>query len=330
MGVKALSARSGSGCGSSERYPRNRRRRRRTRRGHVRRCARRAGARWSWASPPPVDQVGVTAQRDGHARPIWATSSEWVSRVRGFSLSRGPTTWVLSASRRSAAQCSTRALSGRTRCDAQHWSRAAPPPWVARSPPVRGRPRHIGPADSSSPRHSLPATFDPHAHRSSCSACSPSSWRPQPGGTGRHRRAAVPVARLRHRQRGRALRQADLRCAKGRRSALRRPARPAVGRLSWIRSRQGAMPWAQDTAGQRSGRRGRHPRGGHPGPVVFVPGASAAAGGSSTKVDDIRRDRSNPPCAPTTGRARRSPPPTPWARSERLAARRPASPGCRC
>ena len=44
-------------------------------------------------------------------RPICATSNECVSRVRGVSLWRGPTTCVLSASRRSAAQCSTLARS---------------------------------------------------------------------------------------------------------------------------------------------------------------------------------------------------------------------------
>ena len=48
-------------------------------------------------------------------RPIWATSSECVSRVRGAPLSSapspGPTTCVFPASRRSAAECSTRARS---------------------------------------------------------------------------------------------------------------------------------------------------------------------------------------------------------------------------
>ena len=48
-------------------------------------------------------------------RPICATSKECVSRVRGDPLtsapSPGPTTWVLPASRRSAAECSTRARS---------------------------------------------------------------------------------------------------------------------------------------------------------------------------------------------------------------------------
>ena len=62
-----------------------------------------------------VDDVGVGAQLLGDARPICATSSEWVSRVRGTPLtsapSPGPTTWVLPASRRSAAECSTRARS---------------------------------------------------------------------------------------------------------------------------------------------------------------------------------------------------------------------------
>ncbi|SKV16771.1 Uncharacterised protein [Mycobacteroides abscessus subsp. abscessus] len=44
-------------------------------------------------------------------RPICATSTECVSRVRGVSPSRGPTTCVLSASRRNAALCRTRARS---------------------------------------------------------------------------------------------------------------------------------------------------------------------------------------------------------------------------
>src|SRR4029077_12697648 len=44
-------------------------------------------------------------------RPICAISSEWVSRVRGVSLWRGPTTCVLSARRRRAALCRTRARS---------------------------------------------------------------------------------------------------------------------------------------------------------------------------------------------------------------------------
>ena len=44
-------------------------------------------------------------------RAIWATSRECVSRVLGVSPSRGPTTWVLSASRRSAAEWRTRARS---------------------------------------------------------------------------------------------------------------------------------------------------------------------------------------------------------------------------
>ena len=37
-----------------------------------------------------VDEVGIATQSDRHAAPIWATSSEWVSRVRGVSLWRGP------------------------------------------------------------------------------------------------------------------------------------------------------------------------------------------------------------------------------------------------
>ena len=61
-------------------------------------------------------------------RPIWATSNECVSRVRGVSLWRGPTTWVLSASRRRAAQCSTRArsLAKSVRCSEPVPGSAAP------------------------------------------------------------------------------------------------------------------------------------------------------------------------------------------------------------
>ena len=65
----------------------------------------------SWARPARSTRSGSQPSGTAMPRPIWATSSEWVSRVRGLSLSRGPTTWVLSASRRSAALCSTRARS---------------------------------------------------------------------------------------------------------------------------------------------------------------------------------------------------------------------------
>ena len=45
------------------------------------------------------------------SRPIWATSRLWVRRVRTKSSVSGATTWVLAPSRRSAEECSTRALS---------------------------------------------------------------------------------------------------------------------------------------------------------------------------------------------------------------------------
>src|SRR5690242_7628319 len=61
-------------------------------------------------------------------RPICATSSECVSRVRGVSPWRGPTTCVLSASRRRAALCRTRARSRAksVRCSLSVPGRAAP------------------------------------------------------------------------------------------------------------------------------------------------------------------------------------------------------------
>ena len=55
----------------------------------------------SWASPAMSTRSGRT-QRDCHPRPIWATSSEWVSRVRGLSLSRADHLGLV-RSRRSAA-----------------------------------------------------------------------------------------------------------------------------------------------------------------------------------------------------------------------------------
>ena len=65
--------------------------------------------------PGGVDDVGVAPRSSAMPRPIWATSRECVSRVRGTPLtsapSPGPTTCVLPASRRNAAECSTRARS---------------------------------------------------------------------------------------------------------------------------------------------------------------------------------------------------------------------------
>ena len=58
-----------------------------------------------------VDDVRVAAQGRPSSRPTWATSSEWVSRVRTKSSEDGATTWVLAPSRRSAEECSTRARS---------------------------------------------------------------------------------------------------------------------------------------------------------------------------------------------------------------------------
>src|SRR4051794_28068289 len=45
------------------------------------------------------------------SRATWATSRLWVSRLRTKSSAWGPCTWVLAASRRDAAACTTRARS---------------------------------------------------------------------------------------------------------------------------------------------------------------------------------------------------------------------------
>ena len=69
----------------------------------------------SCASPAVSTTSGSQPSSSAIPRPIWATSRECVSRVRGTPLtsapSPGPTTCVLPASRRSAAECSTRARS---------------------------------------------------------------------------------------------------------------------------------------------------------------------------------------------------------------------------
>src|SRR5258705_1167610 len=65
----------------------------------------------SWANPAISTRSGSQPSPMAMPLPICATSSECVSRVRGVSLWRGPTTCVLSASRRRAALCRTRARS---------------------------------------------------------------------------------------------------------------------------------------------------------------------------------------------------------------------------
>ena len=65
----------------------------------------------SWASPAASTTSGSQPRAAPSVRAIWATSSEWVSRVRGKSAEPASTTWVVAASRRSAEECSTRARS---------------------------------------------------------------------------------------------------------------------------------------------------------------------------------------------------------------------------
>src|SRR6266567_4185888 len=65
----------------------------------------------SWARQAASTRSGSQPISWPSSRPIWAHSSEWVSRVRGKSADPGATTWVLAESRRSPAQCSTRARS---------------------------------------------------------------------------------------------------------------------------------------------------------------------------------------------------------------------------
>ena len=86
------------------------------------------GCPMSWASPAMSTRSGSQPRPMAIPRPIWATSNEWVNRVRGVSPWRGPTTWVLSASLRSAAQCSTlaRSRAKSVRCSVSVPGSAAP------------------------------------------------------------------------------------------------------------------------------------------------------------------------------------------------------------
>ncbi len=108
--------------------------------------------------PGHVDQVGIAAQRHGHSPADLGDLQRM--RQPGARGSRSPAARPPGSCRRdgetprSAARGRGR---GRSRCGARPSSRAArrssaPPP-----PPARGRPRRSGPAESSSPRHSLPA-----------------------------------------------------------------------------------------------------------------------------------------------------------------------------
>jgi hypothetical protein len=75
--------------------------------------------------PGQVHQIRIAAQPDGHP----AADLGDLQRVRqpgaGGVTVPGPTTWVLSASRRSAAQCSTRARSRANAVRARSPSRSA-------------------------------------------------------------------------------------------------------------------------------------------------------------------------------------------------------------
>ena len=95
----------------SARCPRTRRCRARPRRARASPVWPNGGWPRSWARQAVSTRSGSQPSALPSSRPIWAHSSEWVSRVRGKSLSAGTTTWVFAASRRNAAECSTRARS---------------------------------------------------------------------------------------------------------------------------------------------------------------------------------------------------------------------------
>ena len=65
----------------------------------------------SWASAAVSTMSGSQPSVRPRSRAIWATSRLWVSRLRTKSSVCGPTTWVLAASLRRAAECTTRARS---------------------------------------------------------------------------------------------------------------------------------------------------------------------------------------------------------------------------
>ena len=111
-----------------------------------RRCARTAGGRGR--APGRRSRPGRGRQPSAlpSSRPIWAHSSEWVSRVRGKSLSPGTTTWVLAASRRSADECSTRARSRSYAVRPAPLGRLLDPPLLGgRVPVIGGRHTAFGP-----------------------------------------------------------------------------------------------------------------------------------------------------------------------------------------
>src|SRR5680860_932035 len=66
----------------------------------------------SWARQAVSTISGSRPSRRASSRPIWATSREWVSRLRAKSRPAvGLSTWVLAPSRRRALECSRRARS---------------------------------------------------------------------------------------------------------------------------------------------------------------------------------------------------------------------------
>ena len=101
----------GSGCAGSARCPRSLRTRRATDASAASPVCPNGGCPRSWARHAVSTRSGSAPRTWPIPRPICAHSSEWVSRVRGKSLSPGTTTWVLSARRRSADEWSTRARS---------------------------------------------------------------------------------------------------------------------------------------------------------------------------------------------------------------------------
>ncbi len=65
----------------------------------------------SCASAAVSTMSGSQPSARDRSRATWATSRLWVSRLRTKSSLCGPTTWVLAASRREDAACTTRARS---------------------------------------------------------------------------------------------------------------------------------------------------------------------------------------------------------------------------
>ncbi len=257
----------------------------------------------------------------------------------GFSLSRGPTTWVLSASRRKRrAVQHPGPVAGEVGAVLGGWSRAARRSSAGlRHARVRGRPRRSG-------RGWIVVTLSPgtvcqyaqarsgrsfagidaagvagyyiggHAPRPSVQSARRDPAGGHPGGPGGDRRAAVPAARLRHRQRGCARRPPARRRAEGRRPALQRPPGPAVGGL-----RRLVRPARARSAGRSRPRRSaisatrtpswRWPPASAPMPSSCPRARPAAARPRSTTSAATGSSRR---CATATGPGRRRRPPPGW------------------